>query len=388
MFSFVYLFILFINIFLISLSMINLNYFSYILILILSQSLPVIAQNSILPLDKIKLPPGFSISLWAAVPDVHALTLGHKGTVFAGSKTSGKVYAITTDNGARQVKTIAQGLKMPTGVAFRNGALYVSTISRILRFNNIEENLDQPPQPIFINHDFPTERFQGWKFIAFGPDDLLYVSVGAPCNICQPDPSQFALISRINPDDDSYEVYAQGIRHSLGFDWHPETKALWFTDIGRDWMGDDLPADELNVAPEQGMHFGFPYCHANDVLDPKFGAKRDCSQSTSPAIELDAHVVPQGMRFYTGNMFPAEYRNQILVAQHGSWNRRTQRGFQLELIRIQDNKAIQREIFAEGWLQDGKAWGKPVDVLVMPDGALLVSDDFAGVIYRISYTQP
>lgn len=353
-----------------------------------SLALPAAAQDRTLPLDKIKLPPGFFIELWAEVPNARELALGKNGTVFAGSMSEGKVYAITETDGKRQVRTIAEGLNLPIGVAFKDGALYVSAVNRILRFDDIEGKLDQPGKPVVITDAYPTEKHHGGKFIAFGPDGLLYVPVGAPCNICEPPPETFALISRMKPDGTGLEVYAQGVRNTVGFDWHPETKELWFTDNGRDWMGDSLPPDELNRAPRKGMHFGYPYCHGGDVPDPKFGAKRDCSKFSPPEAKLDPHVAPLGMRFYTGKMFPAEYRNNIFVAEHGSWNRRNKIGYRLKLVRLKNSKVVKQEVFAEGWLEQENAWGRPVDVLVMPDGALLVSDDYAGVIYRISYKKP
>ena len=357
-------------------------------ILLLLPALPTAAQTSALPLEKIKLPPGFAISLWAEAPNARALALGKNGTVFVGSMSAGKVYAITDRAGVRQVRTLASGLNMPVGVAFHDGALYVSEVSRILRFDNIEASLDQPPKPVVVSDSFPKDRHHGWKFIAFGPDGMLYVPVGAPCNICEPDPLRYALISRIKPDGKGYEVYARGVRNSVGFDWHPETKELWFTDNGRDWLGDESPPDELNHAPRKDMHFGYPYCHADDIADPEFGAKHACRDFITPAAKLDAHVAPLGMRFYTGSMFPPEYRNQIFVAEHGSWNRSKKIGYRLQLVRIKDNKVVKQEIFASGWQQGESVWGRPVDVLVMPDGALLVSDDHAGAIYRISYKKP
>ena len=347
----------------------------------------VIAQAPELPLDKIKLPPGFSISVWANVPDARTMTLGDKGTVFIGSKTAGNVYAITENAGKRQVRIIASKLKMPNGVAFNNGALYVSSINRILRFDNIENTLDQPLPPHIITTDYPKETYHGWRFIAFGPDGWLYVPVGSPCNVCETDLEHYALISRIRPDGTHYEIFAKGVRNTAGFDWHPITKELWFTDISREWMGDNLPPDELNHASVQGLDFGFPYCHGKEVPDPKLGAKRDCNKFIPPVTELDPHSTPMGMRFYTGSMFPAEYHNGIFIAEHGSWNRNTKIGYRLEWIQLNENETVKKEIFAEGWLQENEAWGRPVDVLVMPDGALLVSDDMAGVIYRISYDE-
>ncbi|MXS84669.1 sorbosone dehydrogenase family protein [Nitrosomonas sp. HPC101] len=346
------------------------------------------AQKLDLTLDKIELPPGFSINVWAHVPDAHAMTLGDKGTVFVGSKTAGSVYAITENDGERQVRTIASKLKMPTGVAFHNGALYVSSVNKILRFDSIENTLDHPAPPRIITADYPKETYHGWRYIAFGPDDWLYISVGSPCNICENNLDRFALISRIKPDGTNYEVFARGVRNTEGFDWHPATKELWFTDISREWMGDNLPPDELNHASKKGMHFGFPYCHGQEVADPKLGAKHDCNKFIPPVVELDPHVTPKGMRFYTGSMFPSEYRGNIFIAEHGSRNRSTKTGYRIERIQLEANKMMKKEIFAEGWLQDNEAWGRPVDILITMDGAMLVSDDMAGVIYRISYNQP
>ncbi len=350
-------------------------------------ALPASAQDRALPLEKIKLPPGFVIELWAEVPNARGLALGKNGTVFSGSSSEGKVYAITESAGKREVKTLAVGFTSPIGVAFKDGALYVSAINRILRFDDIENRLNEPGKPAVVTDIYPSEKHHGGKFIAFGPDGLLYVAVGAPCNICEP-PEPFASITRIKPDGTDFEIYAQGIRNTVGFDWHPETKELWFTDNGRDWMGDNQPPDELNRAPRKGMHFGYPYCHGGDIPDPKFGAKRDCSRTTPPEAKFEPHVAALGMRFYTGKMFPKEYQNNIFVAEHGSWNRRNKIGYRIKLVQLKNSKVIKQEVFAEGWLEQENAWGRPVDVLVMPDGALLVSDDYAGAIYRISYRKP
>ena len=350
-------------------------------------ALPASAQDRALPLEKIKLPPGFVIELWAEVPNARGLALGKNGTVFSGSSSEGKVYAITESAGKREVKNLAVGFTSPIGVAFKDGALYVSAINRILRFDDIENRLNEPGKPAVVTDIYPSEKHHGGKFIAFGPDGLLYVAVGAPCNICEP-PEPFASITRIKPDGTDFEIYAQGIRNTVGFDWHPETKELWFTDNGRDWMGDNQPPDELNRAPRKGMHFGYPYCHGGDIPDPKFGAKRDCSRTTPPEAKFEPHVAALGMRFYTGKMFPKEYQNNIFVAEHGSWNRRNKIGYRIKLVQLKNSKVIKQEVFAEGWLEQENAWGRPVDVLVMPDGALLVSDDYAGAIYRISYRKP
>jgi glucose/arabinose dehydrogenase len=340
-------------------------------------------------LDKIKLPPGFEISLFAGgVDNARSMALGPKGTLFVSTRTAGNVYAVidaNKDNKADEVMTIAKGLNMPNGVAFRDGALYVGEVNRILRFDNIETKLKEPPAPVTVIDTLPRDRHHGWKFIAFGPDGMLYLQVGAPCNVCERDDKRYAAILRMKPDGSGSEIFASGVRQSVGFDWHPETKELWFTDNGRDWLGDDQPPDELNRAPKPGLHFGFPYCHGMGVLDPEFGKKRGCEGITLPAMPLGPHVAAIGMRFYTGSMFPRDYRNQIFIAEHGSWNRSTPLGYRVMLVRLDGQRAVKYEVFAEGWLQGRQAWGRPADVLVMPDGALLVSDDEADAIYRISY---
>jgi glucose/arabinose dehydrogenase len=345
--------------------------------------------NKELPLNKIKLPPGFEINIFATnVPNARSMSLSPNGTLFVGTRTAGNVYAIldhNRDNIADEVITIAHGLNMPNGVAFRNDSLYVAEVNRILRYDNIEEHLKDPPEPVMVNDSFPRDKSHGWKFIRFGPDGMLYVPVGAPCNVCERYDKRYASIMRMNPDGTGLEIFSRGVRNTVGFDWDPDTKELWFTDNGRDWMGDDLPPDELNHASEKGLHFGFPYCHGTNVADPKFGKKHKCDEFTPPAMELSAHVAPLGMRFYTATMFPDKYLKQIFIAEHGSWNRSIPIGYRLVIVQLKDNLTVKHEIFAEGWLQDGKAWGRPVDILIMPDGALLVSDDHAGVIYRISY---
>jgi len=342
-----------------------------------------------LPLEKIKLPPGFEISLYAShVPDARSMALGPGGTLFVGTRGAGTVYALLDrdrDNRADAVLTIARGLNMPNGVAVRDGALYVAAVNRILRYDNIEARLASPPRPVVVSDGFPRDRHHGWKFIRFGPDGLLYVPVGAPCNVCERDDLRYATIMRLRPAGTGLEVFARGVRNSVGFDWHPETKELWFTDNGRDWLGDDQPPDELNHAPRNGLHFGFPYCHGKAIPDPDYGADRRCEEFTLPVVELGPHVAALGMRFYTGSAFPPEYRNQIFIAEHGSWNRSAPIGYRVTLVRLVQNRAVKYEVFAEGWLEGYRAWGRPVDILVMPDGALLVSDDHAGAIYRISH---
>jgi len=342
-----------------------------------------------LPLEQIKLPAGFEISVYASgVENARSMTLSPNGTLFVGTRSAGKVYAIVDRNGdfqADDVITLARGLNSPNGVAFSDGALYVAEVNRVIRFDNIESHLKSSSQPVVVNDKFPKDGHHGWKFMRFGPDGLLYVPVGAPCNICERNPDRYAVIMRMQRDGANLETFARGIRNTVGFDWHPVTKELWFTDNGRDWLGDDQPPDELNHAPQPGMHFGFPYCHGGNLPDPEFGSKHTCSEFAPPVQKLAPHAAALGMRFYTGTMFPQSYRQQIFIAEHGSWNRTTPLGYRITLVRLDSNRAVSYEPFAEGWLQNGRPWGRPVDVLIMPDGSLLVSDDRADVIYRIRY---
>jgi glucose/arabinose dehydrogenase len=337
----------------------------------------------------IKLPPGFEIQIFAEnVTNARQLALGDHGTVFAGSMKAGVVHAVVDQDGdlfAEGVYLVDQDLNMPSGVEFRFGSLYVGAVDRILRYDDIESSLDHPPEPDVVTADFPDKTHHGWKYLRFGPDSMLYVPVGAPCNIC--DEPGFAQIRRIIADGSGMEVYAGGVRNSLGLAFHPVTGALWFTDNGRDLMGDDLPGDELNVAPEAGLNFGYPYCHQGDTLDPEFGAGKSCANYMPPALVLGAHVASLGLAFYTGDMFPQSYVNQLFIAQHGSWNRAEKSGYNILLVKFDDQGAITgSEVFASGWLQGQENWGRPNDVMQMPDGSLLVSDDQAGVIYRISYS--
>lgn len=338
-------------------------------------------------LDAVRLPPGFSIDLYAGgIKNARSLAQSDAGVIFVGNRSEDKVYALVdndSDYKADEKIVIAEGLNMPNGVAFKDGALYVTELSRVLRFDNIDERLKNPPEPVVVYDGFPGDTHHGWKFTAFGPDGKLYVPVGAPCNVCERgDP--YASITRINPDGTGFEIIARGVRNTVGFDWHPETGVLWFTDNGRDWMGDDKPPDELNRAPEPGMHFGFPYCHGEGIKDPKYG-DRDCGRFQAPEIELGPHVAALGMRFYTGDMFPQKYRNNIFIAEHGSWNRSVPIGYRITLVTLEGSQAVKYEVFAEGWRHEGNTWGRPVDLLVLSDGSLLVSDDKAGAVYRIFF---
>ncbi|MBP2675596.1 MAG: glucose/sorbosone dehydrogenase-like protein [Deltaproteobacteria bacterium] len=335
----------------------------------------------------IKLPPGFRIETYAKVPDARSMTLGERGTLFVGTRRE-KVYAVLpgeTAGGIHKVVTIARDLNQPNGVAFRGGALYVAEIGRILRYDGIESRLSSPPEPVVVDERFPKDRHHGWKFIAFGPDGMLYIPVGAPCNVCERADPRYAAILRMRADGTGLEVFASGVRNTVGFDWHPQTGELWFTDNGRDGLGDDLPPDEVNRAPVKGLHFGFPYVHGKTLPDPEFGARGKPAGFTPPEWELPAHAASLGMRFYSGTMFPPGYRGRIFIAEHGSWDRSTPIGYRVSLVRLEGNRVAGYEVFAEGWLRGDKPWGRPVDVQVIADGSLLVSDDKSGTIYRISY---
>lgn len=344
-------------------------------------------------LGEIRLPPGFRIERIAEVPSARAMAWSPGGTLFIGSR-DGNVWAATGyGKGRLRLHRVASGLDQPVGVAFRNGDLYVSAVSRILRLRGIEGALARPPAPEVASAAFPADRAHGWKFIAFGPDGLLYVPVGAPCNICVPDPDRYAVITRLDVERPGArpEVVARGVRNTVGFDWQPGTQALWFTDNGRDRMGDDLPPDELNRLAATGQHFGYPRCHGDAIVDPDYGQRDSCKGTRPPEQALDAHGAALGMRFYTGTQFPPAYRGSIFIAQHGSWNRTRKSGYRVLQVMLDAlGRVTGTRPFAWGWLDEAtqEAWGRPADVSVAPDGALLVSDDHAGAIYRISYSPP
>lgn len=355
-------------------------------------SYPAITEyQKTLPLEKIKLPAGFQISVYAEVDNARSMAMSPSGVLYVGNRNGDKVYAVKDTNGdfkADKKWIIASGLNMPNGVAFKDGDLFVAEVSRITRYTGIESKLANPPAPVVINDTYPDKTHHGWKYIAFGPDGKLYVPVGAPCNICESKDEVFASITRINPDGSGREIFASGVRNTVGFTWHPQTKEMWFTDNGRDMLGDDIPPCELNHAPKAGMHFGYPYCHGGTIADPEFGSKRPCSDFTKPAQNLGPHTAPLGLKFYTGSMFPERYANQLFIAEHGSWNRSKKIGYRISLVKVESNSnATSYETFASGWLDDEtqKYWGRPTDVLLLADGSMLVSDDHAGVIYRITY---
>ena len=342
-----------------------------------------------LPLHQIRLPAGFEISVYADdVENARSLAISPSGKLFVSSKEAGNVYVVVDmdqDHHTDKKWTIvSSGMKQPNGVALKDGDLYVAEISKVWKFPQVESNLDNPVKELFYDQ-YPDKEHHGWKFIAFGPDGNLYIPVGAPCNICESKEEVFASITRLNMETKAMEVIQHGVRNTVGFAWHPVTKELWFTDNGGDWLGDDAPACELNYAPKENMNFGFPYCHAGELLDPKFGKDKNCADYTPPAQKLGPHVAPLGMHFYTGDMFPPQYKDYIFIAEHGSWNRSTPIGYRVMMVMLEGNKAVSYEPFAEGWLQGGEAWGRPVDLEQLPDGSLLVSDDMAGVVYRISY---
>lgn len=338
------------------------------------------------PIDHLKVPPGFTIERWAQVDNPRAMTLGAPGRLYVGSR-EGHVSAVTFDTRTMEAGPavkIARGLDMPVGVAWRKGDLYVSSVSRILRLPAIDNRLDAPPAPQVVSDRFPKDTAHGWKFIAFGPDDKLYVPVGAPCNICDRD--GYASIMRMNADGSDLEIFARGVRNSVGFDWHPKTGELWFTDNGRDWLGDDQPACELNRAAKAGQHFGYPYCHGGNLPDPEFGQGKSCADYSAPAWRMGAHVAPLGMRFYRGQQFPEEYRGALFVAEHGSWNRSMPDGYRVMVARLDGNQVTSYTPFVEGFLgRDGRVAGRPADVLVLPDGSLLVSDDASDAIFRVRW---
>ncbi|MFN3751689.1 MAG: PQQ-dependent sugar dehydrogenase [Thiobacillus sp.] len=341
------------------------------------------AQADDLSLHRLKLPPGFGIELFARVENARQMALG-RNTLFVGSRGAGKVHAIPLA-GPRTPVLIAGGLDMPVGVAFRDGDLYVSAVSRVLRFRGIESKLGRPPRPETVSEAWPTDTHHGWKFIAFGPDGRLYVPVGAPCNVCDAGSERYAILTALDVARGTLDVVARGVRNSVGFDWHPRTGELWFTDNGRDLMGDDQPPDELNRLARPGQHFGYPHCHGRSVLDPEYGRGRRCADFVPPVQELGAHVAALGMRFYTGTQFPERYRNAIFIAEHGSWNRSRKAGYRISVARLDGNRAVAYEPFVTGWMENEQVWGRPADVLVMPDGSLLISDDHAGAIYRVVY---
>jgi len=358
-----------------------------------------VPQTSAQPqIKRLTLPPGFQISVFSdKVPGARQMVLDEKGTLFVGSIIPNTVYALPDrnhDGKADEVITVASNLNHPNGVAVRNGALYIGEIPKITRYDDIEGQLSKPADAKgaraftskVVTDKLPNVEWHGYRYIRFGPDDLLYFGVGAPCNVCEKPDERFGSLMRMKPDGSNLEIFAKGIRNTVGFDWHPETKQVWFTDNGRDYLGDNLPPDELNCAPEKGMHFGFPYRYGSNVPDPEFGVKAPKGlKFTPPAMSLAPHVASLGMRFYTGDMFPAKYKGNVFIAEHGSWNRDKKIGYRIQMVTVENGKGTKYETFLSGFHQGDEAWGRPVDLCMMPDGSMLVSDDRCGAIYRISY---
>lgn len=346
-----------------------------------------------LPLERLHLPDGFKIEVYAdKIDGARSMAMGTNGTLFVGTRNDKTVYAIQDldkDYRADHIKVLDSTLEVPNGIAFRNGALYVAEVGRLLRYDDIESKLDALPEPVVVYDDYPTEFHHGWKYIAFGPDDKLYVPVGAPCNICDSTvvDERYATITRMDPDGSNREIYAKGVRNSVGFTWHPETKELWFTDNGRDLLGDDVPPCEFNRVTKIGQHFGYPYCHGGVVKDPEYGDLKPCSDFVAPVQAMGAHVAPLGVKFNTGNMFPSNYKNMAFIAEHGSWNRSRKVGYRISLVTLENNVATSYTPFIDGWLDEEaqKAFGRPVDILFLDDGSMLISDDFGDAIYRVSY---
>jgi len=346
-----------------------------------------------LPIDKLKVPPGFKVEVWTdGVPEARSLALGDKGTVFVSNRNLSDVYAIVDRNGRREVKKVLSGLKSPNGIAFAKGTLYVAERHRITRYDGIEDSLDHPPpaKVVIDNLDPTSQPGHFWKYLAMGPDGKLYFNIGSPGNIVVPNYMQ-ASLNRVDPATGVMERVASGVRNSVGFDWHPKTHQLWFTNHARDWIDDDHPNDTLHRVTHSGMNFGYPFCHEGDLPDPEYGANRSCAEFDKPALKLGGHIAPLGMRFYTGRMFPAEYRDNIFVAMHGSWNRTNKQGYSVMRVQVDGKGNAKMTPFLEGFLTDAQAdppmWGRPVDVLQLRDGSLLVSDDYNGVIYRVSYAK-
>ncbi len=347
---------------------------------------PFPAAADKLPTSRLKLPKGFKVEVFiSGVPNARSLRLGDKGTVFVSNRLLDKVYAVVENGGKRELKVLAAGLDRPNGLAFHKGTLYIAEGTRVSKLENVEGNLDNPPKPVVIYDKFPNHQSHGWKFMAVGPDNKLYINVGAPCNICLP-PETNGQIARIDLDGGGLEAYARGVRNSVGFDFHPVTRQLYFTDNGRDWFSEDLPNDELNRVTKTGQHFGYPYCHQGNVPDDQLGWGRTCGEFEAPIALLGPHAGALGMRFYTGRMFPAAYRNAIFIARHGSWNKTAKIGGDIVVAKLNPDGSVKSwEPFMTGFLQDNSYIGRPVDVEAMKDGSLLVSDDYAGAIYRISY---
>ena len=358
-----------------------------------------VSKKDSVPLDstdlallELNLPEGFEIKVYArGVDGARSMVMGDKGTLFVGTRNENTVYAIQDTDGDYVADNVMvlDTMEVPNGVAMRNGDLYVAQVGSLWKYPAIEDNLKDAPKKELVYDDYPTEFHHGWKYIAFGPDDKLYVPVGAPCNICNPtdEDERFATITRMDPDGSNREIYAKGVRNTVGFTWHPKSGDMWFTDNGRDMLGDDIPPCELNHITEVGQHFGYPFCHGGVVKDPEFGDQRPCSDFVDPAFQFGAHTAPLAVKFYTGTMFPKEYQGQAFVAQHGSWNRSKKVGYRIMMVDVTNGQAKEGMPFIDGWLNEEtqEASGRPVDILWLKDGSMLISDDYGDAIYRVTY---
>lgn len=350
------------------------------------------AEGAYPELANFKLPVGFSISVFSdSVPAARSMVVSPSGIVYVGSRKAGKIYALVSskrNNVIDKVVTVAEGLNAPIGVTLLNGSLYVGEISRVIRFDNIDATYDKKPQVNVVKVSLPSDKWHGEKVIAAGPDGKLYIPVGAPCNVCNKENEAYSKIHRMNPDGSGLEEYARGVRNTVGFAFHPTTKQLWFTDNGRDMLGDNVPSDKLHVAPQAGLHFGFPYCAGGVLPDPEFAAGRKCSEFEEPVAKLGPHVASLGLAFNTGSHFPAQYKHQLFIAEHGSWNRTQKSGYRVALVTLHDNKMVSDTVFIDGFIQNGEVIGRPVDIAFLEDGSMLVSDDHKGRIYRVTYKAP
>jgi glucose/arabinose dehydrogenase len=350
-----------------------------------------VTPASDIPINKLKLPPGFKIEVWATgMPGARAMALGDNGKVYIGTRAIGRVYEVTDNGKERTSRVVVDKLVQPAGVAFNNGSLYVMAIDKVLRFDGIDKNASVTPVDLTAIFNLPPEQHHNWKYIAFGPDGKLYVPFGAPCNICEPPTAEYAQIRRYNPDGSGMEVLATGVRNTVGFDWHPTTKQLWFTNHGRDWMGDNTPNDTLNLMSKTGLNFGFPYCHQGNLPDNVITKANACQGVEQPIALMGPHVATMGIKFYTGNMFPPEYKDAALIARKGSWNRNQKVGFDVVMVKAgNDGKNPKITPFITGFMNpaDQSFWGRPAYLMQMTDGSMLVSDEQLGAIYRVTYSK-
>ncbi len=359
------------------------------LALFLLTAAPMPAQGT--DLSRLRLPEGFSIrALTVDVPDARQMALAPNGTLFVGTRRRGVLYAIPNALTAKppEVRTLAKGLKMPNGVAVAGGDLYVAEVSRVLRFPRIAARMDSgegsPPYEV-VTDQLPDRTHHGWKYIKFGPDGQLYVPVGAPCNICLSEDPRFAALLRMDPKTGTTTIHASGIRNTVGFAWHPTTGQLWFSDNGRDLLGDDVPPEEINIADAPGQHFGYPFIHGADIRDPEFGDAAPALEFTPPRLEIQAHAAALGLDFYTQDQLPPRYRHALFIAEHGSWNRSAKVGYRVSAVTFEAGEPHYAP-FITGWLEGERQWGRPVDVLAAPDGSLLISDDQQGAIYQVTWS--